>query len=869
MPAPQPVVTATAVPVGAPANAAPHAHVVDGDSDAPPNAGFAEKAVLEAKIVRQIAQERKATDLAWGIGFLVCILIEYGLGFYEINNAIKVTAEKWDKLDSMQASGQCMAWSEGETDDTHGYVVYTLDGPSEKQTPIIPGWDSFQSAGTCGTGDLATWVNDADSRTCKPPANKGWSLNPFGLASDFGSCPDPPAPPATQVGGGGMCDFENDGECDQPAPAGTGSCPAGTDLADCGGGSGRRMLRTTSRNRQPAPPPPANNYAVAANYSGSEYMTLEVRDLGHFDRFEMFTWLEAKQTCASQGARLCTAEEIVIGKGGGCTVPESMAWAADECDGGHVAATAHLGANVVDATAGAIDNKKMHCASDCDEMRRALVCCADTVSGKTQGPRDFAAEYAAAAAAEEVRIAKKTQHKTLQQKKEDEKQGSSYTGGGFLGGMVTALFTCILVAALAGVAYIYSLRENPRCMTWAANLFFPIMLFLVGLFVMYDLPTLGIILWIFAALAVCMIMCWRAQIEVTAKLLGMASQTLLDNGGLIPVKGILMVMELFITLPVVVFSVTSYFQSADWTQMYQEPGNPDCTEICGFAYGASPSRFFHHFMLIWVGMLFMEIMVHTIAGATAMWYFHRDDATYDMPSSPAFTALKWSLSSGFGSLAMAAFILTVVRIIIMMIQEAERKAREEGGAMVFVMCILRCIAETLEAWIQFITKMSTIVVAITNDEFWPSCKRTMGMFYRCYMEGIMIERFANITLNFFSLAVSLIMFVLSYFILGAVLPDDMLQSVFMPILPAIIICIISYLTLQLLAGGVLVIINSLYISYLVDLDNEYAPNETTQEIHAVYEEAVNMSVGLMDTNGNNYKKSGAYRRQFDQQGGRA
>jgi len=333
------------------------------------------------------------------------------------------------------------------------------------------------------------------------------------------------------------------------------------------------------------------------------------------------------------------------------------------------------------------------------------------------------------------------------------------------------------------------------------------------------------------------------------------------------VKGILMVMELFITLPVVVFNVTSYFQSADW-KMYQETGNFDCTEICFFAYGASVTRYFHMFMLIWVGMLFMEILVHTIAGATAMWYFHRDDESYDMPSSPAFTALKWSLTSGFGSLSMAAFILTVVRIIIMMIQEAERKAREEGGAMVFVMCILRCIAETLEAWIQFITKMSTIVVAITNGEFWPSCKRTMGMFYRCYMEGIMIERFANITLNFFSLAVALIMFVLSYFILGAVLPDDMLESAFMPLLPAIVICIITYLTLQLLAGGVLVIINSLYISYLVDLDNEYAPNETTQEIHAIYEEAVNMSVGLMDTNGKNYKKSGIYRRQYDQQNSR-
>ena len=664
----------------------------------------------------------------------------------------------------------------------------------------------------------------------------------------------------------GLCDFTDDGECDEPAPAGTGSCDVGTDTNDCGG-SGRRMLQSSRsrRNRQPAPPPPANNYAVAANYSGSTYMTFEVRNAGDSSAWELFSWDQAAQACAGKGARLCTAEELVNGKGGGCTAALSMAWAQDQCDGGYVAARAYTDPIGIDNTAAAIDADAMQCVSDCPELRRALVCCADTASGKSQGPRDYAAEAEAAAAvapAESAPPPKKTRHQTLQQKEQTEQKSSGATG--LVTGVVTALFTCVVFAGLAGVAYIYLLRENPRCMTWFANLFFPAMMFIVGLFLM----PMGFILWIFAGLAVCMVFCWRAQIEMTAKMLGMASQTLLDNGGLIPVKGLLMVMEMVVTLPIVVFNVTSYFQSADWAQVYQEPGNYDCMEVCGFAYGASVSRFFHMFMLIWVGMLFMEILVHTIAGATAMWYFHRNDDSYDMPSSPAFTALKWSLTSGFGSLAMAAFILTVVRIIVNMIREAERRAAEEGGAMFFVMCILRCIAETLEAWIQFMTKMSTIVVAITNDQFWPSCKRTMGMFYRCYLEGIMIERFASITLNFFSMAIALVMFIVSYYILGFVLPDDWVASAFVPFLPALVVCIITYLTLQLLAGGVLVIINSLYICYLVDLDNEYAPNETTTEIHQIYEEAVNASVGYMNTEGSQYKKSGVYRRQYDQQNGR-
>lgn len=864
-PAPAPtVVAATAVPIGAPSSSAPQAQVVDAEG-APPNAGFAEKAVLEAKIMRQVPMERQCTDMFWGILFLVAVVVQYGLGFYEIGNALKVTSEKWASLDAKQSAGTCSIWNEGETADINGIshrIVYSLEGPTEEQTPALPAWDQFQSTGTCGSGGLATWSSSDTpvELSCSPPNNNGWHKAGSYSAGTYGVCPPPPPPPvAATTATGATCEFTNDDECDEPQ--GTGSCAAGTDTADCGG-SGRRRVQTrsrSSRNRAPAPPPEAISYAVlATNYSSSSgVMVFESRNKGEEYKWEAFTWEEANSLCADAGARLCSAEELAYGLGGGCTVAESLVWAADECDGGHVA----VSASSMGGTLAAIDGLDMQCAATCEDMNRAVKCCADTTAAKAaESMRVFDATDVAET------DAKPPKHKTLQEKKQKESDDDGFTGGGFLSGMLVAVLVCVLISGLTGLGYIYSMRENPRCMTIFANVFFLVILFLVGLFVMSIGGFIfGLILWLIAAIGVCMLFCWRAQLELAAKLLGMAAQTLLDNGGLIPVKALLMVAEIFVTLPVIVFNVTSYFQEGDWDQIYQEPGNPDCLEVCTFAYGPSVSRYFHQFMLIWVGMLFMEIMVHTIAGATAMWYFHRDDPDY-MPSSPAFTALKWSLSSGFGSLAMAAFILTVVRIIVMMIREAERQAREDGGgAAVFIMCILRCIAETLEAWIQFITKISTIVVAITNDEFWPSCKRTMGMFYRCYCEGIMIERFASITMNFFSMAVALVMFVLSYFLLGAVLSDEMLESMWIPWVPAIVVAIIAYLTLTLLSGGILVIINSLYVSYLVDLDNETAPNETTMEIHQVYKEAMDMCIGTMDTNGKNYKKSGAYRRQFDQQ----
>lgn len=852
--APAAPVVATAVPVANPAFATQpvqqqQQQQQDMDtSDAPASSGFAEKAVLEAKVERGIKQERQATDVAWGIGLLVCIVIQYGLGFYEIGNALQVTSEKWDALDAKQNAGQCPTWVEGETAELNdGLIVYSLDGPSETGAPVVPEWAEFQSNGTCGAGDLVNWSLDPANRTCGPPQGHG-----FTVALEFSTievCPPPPTP---------IVEFDPDDGTDD-----------GTD--DYEGGTGRRMLRG-GRRSEPAPPPPALEYAVVSNYSHSPYMRYETRDLGNAENWEIFTWTEAETLCDSIGARLCTADELTNGLGGGCSTLDSRFWAADKCDGGHVAASVSS-SGLNDKTAAAIAELEMQCVADCSDpsglrtTRRAVKCCADSDSGKDQGPRDFAAE----AAAEKEAV---STHKTLQQKRQEQADGGGFSGGGFLSGMLAAVLGCMLLASGIGFAYIVALKAHPRCMVWTANVFFPAMLFIVGMWLMgIGLVIFGVILWVLAALAVCMIFCWREQIELTAKLLENAATVSLEDAcGFISVKGILMVMELLITLPCLVFNVASYFQSADWKSLRTD-WNDDCLDVCHFQYDSSYSKYFHHFMIIWIGMMFMEIMVHTIAGGTAMWYFHRkqDKTTYPpdypYPASPALTALKWSLSSGFGSLAMAAFILTVVRIIVQMIREAERKAAEEGGPMVFVMCMLRCLAECIEDIIQFITKMSTIVVAITNDGFWPSCKRTMGMFYRCYYEGIMIERFTKITLFFFSLAVALVMFLLSYAILSVVLPDHM-TSGYIPLVAALVVCIIAFLTLQLLAGGLLVIVNSIYVCYLIDLDNGYTgdavTNEKTAELHAIYQGAIDQSIGYMGS-GRSYKKSGAYRKQYEQQ----
>lgn len=598
-------VVASAVPVGAPASNAP---VLEADASAPPNSDFAQKAVLEAKLMetREIALDRKCTDMAWGIGFIVCVVLQYGLGFYEVNNALTVSASRWEMLASKQAlpvqngKAQCGLWAEGDTatlgldPDLPGpsyRVVSAMDGPTEKETPAnTQAWPSTNTCGQTGT-TLSTWSLDTLD-VCGPPALSGWSKpsrTPSALAPTFGTCPPAPAPPVSAVAsssGGDTCEYSNDGACDEPDGSGDDYyCETGTDTTDCSAaGGGRRMLRVGSssrnRNREPAPPPPAVEYAVSSvNISATaDYMMFETREIGNDHNWEMFTWGEADAACAAAGARLCSAEELVFGLGGGCTAAggaSSRFWAAEECDGGYVASSPYTG-RPADKVAGSIAEGVTHCAATCDDMRRAVKCCADNTANKALAAQpDLTANAVGAAAVvveESTRPAKRPV-KTLKQKQAKEKEeGNPYAGGSFIGSMVTSLFACVLVSLASGISYIYLMKENAVCMTWFANLFFPVILFFVGMFVMSINPFMGFILWILCALAVCMLFCWRTQLELAAKLLGMASCTLLDNGGLIPAKIGLMFLEICVTLPILVFNVSAYFQvSLDYKQSASNP----------------------------------------------------------------------------------------------------------------------------------------------------------------------------------------------------------------------------------------------------------------------------------------------------------
>ena len=145
--------------------------------------------------------------------------------------------------------------------------------------------------------------------------------------------------------------------------------------------------------------------------------------------------------------------------------------------------------------------------------------------------------------------------------------------------------------ALNAVADATVAANSPRCATWFANLFFPAILLLVAIFCMFvGQAVMSLVLLIVAALSVCMILCWRAQLELAAQLLALGSNTLLENGGLIPVKIICMIMEVIFTIPILIFIVASNVQDGDWAG---STSGGECQSVCAWSTSGSASTYYH------------------------------------------------------------------------------------------------------------------------------------------------------------------------------------------------------------------------------------------------------------------------------------
>eukprot|EP01048_Picozoa_sp_COSAG05_P001905 COSAG05_NODE_70_length_22091_cov_108.202164_5_plen_193_part_00 len=170
--------------------------------------------------------------------------------------------------------------------------------------------------------------------------------------------------------------------------------------------------------------------------------------------------------------------------------------------------------------------------------------------------------------------------------------------------------------------------------------------------------------------------------------------------------------------------------------------------------------------------------------------------------------------------------------------------------------ILACLWRCVEVYIQFLTKMAVIALSVTGAAFCESAKSANELLMRHNLDGFVVDVFAGTVLNLFAFAIMILFGFTTYGVASFGTNNDDMRVVL-----AIVAAIVAFVTLKCVAGIVLVVCDTHYMCYVLDLDNNFAPCATTQQIHTLYKEAIDHRMGQLRSNPKVWASTGPGKRE--------
>lgn len=131
-------------------------------------------------------------------------------------------------------------------------------------------------------------------------------------------------------------------------------------------------------------------------------------------------------------------------------------------------------------------------------------------------------------------------------------------------------------------------------------------------------------------------------------------------------------------------------------------------------------------MLFWSLSLVQVILTYTAAGNAAAWYFQ-----VEVPN-PATTFVKHATTTSFGSNSLGALIIAIAEM-------CKRAARKNSGNNI-VGLIFRCIVACVAQCIQTFSRFAVIMTAITGESFCVAATAGHGLLGRYFTGAYITDR---------------------------------------------------------------------------------------------------------------------------------
>jgi len=310
--------------------------------------------------------------------------------------------------------------------------------------------------------------------------------------------------------------------------------------------------------------------------------------------------------------------------------------------------------------------------------------------------------------------------------------GMTGTGLGRLISKFPGYFVLAIVFSFfIGLAWIFLLQKFARIIVWCTLLLKVVGSVALGVYLLTidDGATPGILLFCVAGVTLFVMFYMKDKIELAAEILRQAANALAQRPGML---GTATSLQIFLVLYMFLnnFALMNSWFTGEFIrgpatgslyQCYWEP-----------AAWIDGARAFVVIALIW-GLAMLDMMrASSLSYATGVWYFHQADNYPAKPPMPALAGLKAAFRA-WGTNAKAAAIITIVDIF-------QRVARNKCLRCSPVGWVLWACLYFFKTCIEFLSKFTVIIAAVSGLDFWDSAKKGYGMLKRHFVGGYVTNR---------------------------------------------------------------------------------------------------------------------------------
>ncbi|KAI3446247.1 hypothetical protein Pfo_002912 [Paulownia fortunei] len=333
---------------------------------------------------------------------------------------------------------------------------------------------------------------------------------------------------------------------------------------------------------------------------------------------------------------------------------------------------------------------------------------------------------------------------------------------------------------------------------------FPLMYRIVVLIFVFLI--IGVIVWIF-------VVNWH-RIELTVRIIGVASDALLRNLGLFGVLPALTLGLFVYYVPIVMFLIF-----ANWNGKFV-PKEENGEYFCVWKQDSWVPAYYTLAILtmLWSATAMVEAQVYLISGTIAQWYFSKDDSG---PKHGIRSSLRNAFGPSSGTICFSGLLICAVRVV----RSVVDNARQEDASGI-VNLILRCCANALLSAVDFLNKFTINFAAITGEAYCSAARMTYELLKRNLLSTVFVETVSTRILAGIVLVLSAIYAIVVCVLLKAVihLGDD---AYFVAVMAWILLIVVMGFFVHVLDN----VIDTVYVCYAIDRDRGEVYK---QDVHEVY-----------------------------------